>query len=141
MQLLPQREIPTPWTKPEVYRSGLRVNLLPHWNPELCVKIADSFRSERFQQLHLGALRNLESVELQVDDWTLDLVRRYAGSIKSYKDADRRVADENLIARDLKTAERVSFHPNINTATLVLAFGDFERFLTSRGNPVRYLVV
>ena len=43
--------------------------------------------------------------------------------------------------RDLKTAERISFHPNINTATLVLAFGDFERFLTSRGNPVRYLVV
>jgi Ala-tRNA(Pro) deacylase len=43
--------------------------------------------------------------------------------------------------RELKTAQRISFHPNINTATLVLAFSDFERFLTSRGNPVRYLVV
>lgn len=43
--------------------------------------------------------------------------------------------------RELKTAQRISFHPNINTATLVLAFSDFERFLTSRGNAVRYLTV
>ena len=43
--------------------------------------------------------------------------------------------------RELKTVDRISFHPNINTATLVLAFVDFERFLTSRGNPVRYLTV
>jgi Ala-tRNA(Pro) deacylase len=43
--------------------------------------------------------------------------------------------------RELKTAQRISFHPNINTATLVLAFADFERFLGSRGNPVRYLMV
>jgi Ala-tRNA(Pro) deacylase len=39
----------------------------------------------------------------------------------------------------LKTNGRISFHPNINTATLVLAFSDFERFLAARGNPVRYL--
>jgi Ala-tRNA(Pro) deacylase len=43
--------------------------------------------------------------------------------------------------RDLKASGRISFHPNINTATLVLAFADFERFLASRGNPVRYLAV
>jgi Ala-tRNA(Pro) deacylase len=43
--------------------------------------------------------------------------------------------------RELKTADRISFHPNINTATLALAFSDFERFLTSQGNPVRYLTV
>jgi Ala-tRNA(Pro) deacylase len=43
--------------------------------------------------------------------------------------------------RELRTAERISFHPNINTATLVLAFSDFERFLTSQGNPMRYLTV
>ena len=40
---------------------------------------------------------------------------------------------------ELNTSRRISFHPNINTATLVLAFADFERFLTSRGNPVGYL--
>jgi Ala-tRNA(Pro) deacylase len=43
--------------------------------------------------------------------------------------------------RDLKASGRISFHPNINTATLVLAFSDFERFLASRGNPVQYLTI
>ena len=33
-------------------------------------------------------------------------------------------------------AARVGFHPNVNTATVVLSFADFERFLASRGNPV-----
>ncbi len=42
---------------------------------------------------------------------------------------------------DLKAAERISFHPNINTVTVVLAFTDFERFLAARGNPVRYITV
>lgn len=41
--------------------------------------------------------------------------------------------------RDLKTPGRISFHPNINTATLVIAFSDFERFLASRRNPVQYV--
>jgi Ala-tRNA(Pro) deacylase len=41
--------------------------------------------------------------------------------------------------RDVKTDGRISFHPNINTATLVITFADFERFLASRGNPVQYV--
>jgi Ala-tRNA(Pro) deacylase len=43
--------------------------------------------------------------------------------------------------RDLKNSDRISFHPNINTATLVLSFSDFERFLASCGNPVRYVTI
>jgi Ala-tRNA(Pro) deacylase len=43
--------------------------------------------------------------------------------------------------RDLKRAPRISFHPNINTATLVLSTVDFERFLAERGNPVKYIDV
>jgi len=43
--------------------------------------------------------------------------------------------------RDLKTRERISFHPNINTATLVLTFRDFERFLADRGNGVHFVGV
>ena len=43
--------------------------------------------------------------------------------------------------RDLKTDGRISFHPNINTATFVIAFADFERFLASRGNVVQYLTI
>jgi len=43
--------------------------------------------------------------------------------------------------RDLKTDGRISFHPNINTATLVITFADFERFLSSRGNPVQFVTI
>jgi Ala-tRNA(Pro) deacylase len=36
---------------------------------------------------------------------------------------------------DIRRAERVSFHPNTNTATLVLSAPDFARFLEACGNP------
>jgi Ala-tRNA(Pro) deacylase len=39
----------------------------------------------------------------------------------------------------LRTSDRLGFHPNINTATLEIALADFEKFLTSCGNPVRWL--
>ena len=46
-----------------------------------------------------------------------------------------------FLDRDLKSAARVSFHPNINTATWVLTWGDFARFLGVVGNQVRYVTV
>jgi Ala-tRNA(Pro) deacylase len=46
-----------------------------------------------------------------------------------------------VLDRDLRAADRISFHPNINTATLVLAFADFLRFLDWCGNPVQYVSV
>lgn len=46
-----------------------------------------------------------------------------------------------VLDRDLKKAARISFHPNINTVTLTLAWGDFERFLVACGNPVVYVTV
>ena len=45
------------------------------------------------------------------------------------------------IDRDLKSAAKISFHPNINTATIVLAFADFQRFLEASGNPIQYVTV
>lgn len=39
--------------------------------------------------------------------------------------------------RDLRRGGRISFHPNLNTSTLVIAFADFERFLATCTNPVR----
>ena len=52
-------------------------------------------------------------------------------------DRDRHV--RVYLDRDLKTASRISFHPNVNTATLTVTFGDFERFLAACGNPVTFL--
>jgi Ala-tRNA(Pro) deacylase len=46
-----------------------------------------------------------------------------------------------VLDRDLRTAARLSFHPNINTATLVVAAGDFARFLAVCGNRVDDIVV
>ena len=43
--------------------------------------------------------------------------------------------------KDLRSAPRISFHPNINTATVVLAYGDFERFVADTGHPLRYVDV
>lgn len=39
----------------------------------------------------------------------------------------------------LRSSEALGFHPNVNTATLEIAFADFVRFLAARGNPVRWL--
>ena len=50
----------------------------------------------------------------------------------------RVVLDRDL---KLKPGDRISFHPNINTVTLTIAFADFERFLDSCGNPVTYVTV
>jgi Ala-tRNA(Pro) deacylase len=46
-----------------------------------------------------------------------------------------------VIDRDLKPAARLSFHPNINTATLTIAAADFQKFLEASGNMVQYVNV
>ena len=44
-----------------------------------------------------------------------------------------------VVDRDLKTVQRVNFHPNVNTATVGIDFADFEKFLAWCENSVRYL--
>ena len=46
-----------------------------------------------------------------------------------------------FLDREIAQAERVSFHPNINTVTLVLGRPDFDRFLAAQGHAVRYVDV
>jgi Ala-tRNA(Pro) deacylase len=46
-----------------------------------------------------------------------------------------------IVDADLRQAERVIFHPNTNTASVSIAFADFQRFLAERGNLVRYLTL
>ena len=46
-----------------------------------------------------------------------------------------------IIDATLREAERLIFHPNINTASVTVSFADFERFLGSRGNKVRFLAI
>ncbi len=39
----------------------------------------------------------------------------------------------------IRDAARVAFHPNVNTATLVLAGPDFKRYLAAVGHEVRWI--
>jgi Ala-tRNA(Pro) deacylase len=64
------------------------------------------------------------------------------GSVSPFgliNDAGRHV--RVFLDRDLKSAARVSFHPNVNTQTWVISFADFEKFLASTGHAVRYVDV
>ncbi len=44
-----------------------------------------------------------------------------------------------VVDAGLKAAEKVNFHPNVNTATLEISFGDFEKFLAGCGNMLEYV--
>ena len=44
-----------------------------------------------------------------------------------------------IVDSDLRTAERLIFHPNDNTASLTISGADFVRFLEDRGNSVRWV--
>jgi Ala-tRNA(Pro) deacylase len=46
-----------------------------------------------------------------------------------------------VLDRDLKSASRLSFHPNINTVTYVVSAADFARFLEVCGNLVQHVTV
>jgi Ala-tRNA(Pro) deacylase len=54
---------------------------------------------------------------------------------------DRERHVQVFLDRTLREARRISFHPNINTATLVLDYADFEKFLAHCGQQVRYISV
>jgi Ala-tRNA(Pro) deacylase len=44
-----------------------------------------------------------------------------------------------IVDSDLRTVERLIFHPNDNTASLTISGPDFARFLEDRGNAVRWV--
>ena len=46
-----------------------------------------------------------------------------------------------FLDRELRSAVKISFHPNINTRTLVLSFADFEKYLAASWNVVRFVDV
>jgi Ala-tRNA(Pro) deacylase len=46
-----------------------------------------------------------------------------------------------VLDRDLRSAIRLSFHPNINTVTFTIAAKDFERFLAACGNTVQHVTI
>lgn len=52
---------------------------------------------------------------------------------------DQQKEVEVVLDKDLKNAELVNFHPNVNTATVTISFKDFNRFLDWCKNDVVYV--
>jgi Ala-tRNA(Pro) deacylase len=46
-----------------------------------------------------------------------------------------------IVDQDLRRVERLIFHPNLNTLSVTISLADFERFLASRPNTVRWLTL
>jgi Ala-tRNA(Pro) deacylase len=44
-----------------------------------------------------------------------------------------------IVDSDLRSAERLIFHPNDNTASVTVGGADFARFLEQQGNSVRWV--
>ena len=44
-----------------------------------------------------------------------------------------------IVDQDLRAADKLIFHPNLNTASVTISVADFERFLSTRPNVVRWL--
>ncbi|HRS54306.1 MAG TPA: prolyl-tRNA synthetase associated domain-containing protein [Bacteroidales bacterium] len=44
-----------------------------------------------------------------------------------------------FIDENLKNSQKISFHPCINTASIVISYDDFLKFLKWVGNPVEYI--
>ena len=62
------------------------------------------------------------------------------GSVSPFgliNDSDRHV--HLFLDQNLRESTKISFHPCINTASLVIAFSDFEKFLNFTGNTYEYL--
>lgn len=56
------------------------------------------------------------------------------GLINDATKSVRVIIDNKLLAH-----ERLAYHPNVNTATLILATADLKKFLASTGNSIRYM--
>jgi Ala-tRNA(Pro) deacylase len=54
-------------------------------------------------------------------------------------DTDKAV--QVVLDKDLKESDWVSFHPNVNSATLTITFKDFEKYLEWCGNPLRTFLI
>ena len=46
-----------------------------------------------------------------------------------------------IIDSDILKGEKIGFHPNVNTATLVILTGDFQKFLKWTENDVSYMKI
>jgi len=127
------------------------------WDPIPGVQCKNLFlRNKKGDRHYLVVVEIGKRVDLK------DLVRTVADDRLSFGSAERLMAELGLtpgsvspfglindadgsvrvlIDQDLKGADRLIFHPNINTASVVVSWADLERFLATRQNPVRFVAI
>jgi len=125
------------------------------WDPIPGVQCKNLFlRNKKGDHHYLVVVEIGKRVDLK------DLVRTVADDRLSFGSAERLMAELGLtpgsvspfglindpdgsvrvlIDQDLKGADRLIFHPNINTASVVVSWGDLERFLATRANRVNVI--
>jgi Ala-tRNA(Pro) deacylase len=127
------------------------------WDPIPGVQCKNLFlRNKKGDRHYLVVVAIAKRVDLK------DLVRIVADDRLSFGSADRLMAKLGLtpgsvspfglindadgsvrvlIDRDLEGADRLIFHPNINTASVVVSWSDLERFLATRANRVSVITL
>ncbi len=89
---------------------------------------------------HLVGLIGDDRLSFGSPDRLMRLLGVTPGSVSPFgliNDTDRAVTV--VVDSDLRSVERLIFHPNDNTASLTIAAGDFSRFLDQQGNRVRWM--
>jgi Ala-tRNA(Pro) deacylase len=126
-----------------------------YWNPLHATQIKNLFlRNKKGNRHYLAILEiskraDLKEIVKLVDDDRLSFgsperlmaeLGLTPGSVSPFgllNDPDGSV--RVLIDKDLRGAERLLFHPNINTASVVISWTDLEKFLATRANSVRLI--
>ena len=97
---------------------------------------------ESQKRVDLGELRKTFD-ESKLSFASPEKLNEYLGLTPGSVSAFGLINDESKTVRvvvdnDLMGAEKIGFHPNINTATLTISTNDFRKFLEWTGNDVAY---
>ena len=112
-------------------------------------------RDRKGKQHYLIILEENKKVDLKKLSWDINstnlsfaseerlfkYLKLKPGSVSVFgliNDEDKHV--KLLIDKDLK-GHYISFHPNVNTATVTVSYGDFEKFLEFVGNEIQYIEI
>lgn len=126
-----------------------------HWKDYNCGRCKNIFfrnhKGNRHYLVILEHLRQLDIHDLEKrlrqgkltfasDQRLMKHLQLEPGSVSPFgliNDAEKTV--HLFIDEKLKESERLAFHPNVNTATLVISRNDFLRFLDQTGNTYEFI--
>lgn len=98
--------------------------------------------SKKVDLERLGSLLNESKLSFASAERLLKYLGLTAGAVSPFgliNDANKEVFV--IVDNDLLKYQKLSYHPNINTATLVISIEDFKKFLDWAKNSVQFLVL